>query len=52
MYDALVKAKKQLCFNLGSFPEIVILGCGPAPEIVAVKVIMYSSPCTCHRIGN
>ena len=43
VYDALVKAKKQISFSSGSSrsPEIVILGCGPAPEMVAVKVFIF-----------
>ena len=38
VFDALMEARKHTRFSLGSCPEILVLGCGPAPEIVAVKV--------------
>lgn len=38
VYDALQEAEKHTGFNLGSCPEIAVLGCGPAPEMVAVQV--------------
>ncbi len=38
VYDALTEAQKHTIFTLGSCPEIVVLGCGPVPEMVAVKV--------------
>lgn len=40
VYAALTKAQKLTKLTLGSCrtPEIVVLGCGSAPEMVAVKV--------------
>lgn len=49
VYDALMKARGKTSFTLGSCPEIVVLGCGPAPEMVAVKVDFAIWFPTCNK---
>lgn len=48
VYDALMEAQKHTSFTLGSCPEIAVLGCGPVPEMVAVKVerAVYTPACS------
>jgi len=49
VYDALMKARRKTTFILGSCPEVVVLGCGPAPEMDAVKVDFPIYVPTCNK---